>query len=271
VAVLSAAFTVTVDSTGPKNYLGSVRKHLADRRSLLRAVGASMQANVADTFEAQRDPMTGAPWRKTSKFTLGMRPGGGVGGQTLRDNSALLNSIVNATPTVTGETVTIGSNLPYARIHDEGGTIKASKRFLAIPNNRKAKLAGGPLRWAAKFGSTKPLEIMFGGKGPFAYGTPTAAGKRVRKAREKRKQAIASAKESGDKQAMERAKKTAVKPLARKEELEVIYWLKREVKIPQRRYLALGPKQIDKIMADILIGIDRAIAAENAAAAAVTT
>jgi phage gpG-like protein len=58
------------------------------------------------------------------------------GGKTLRDTGALAASIVYS---VEGDTLTVGSNLPYAPIHNFGGTITGKGKFLAIPDDSLSK------------------------------------------------------------------------------------------------------------------------------------
>ena len=73
---------------------------------------------------------------KTSKFTLSLRSGGS--GRTLIDSGNLLKSL---TYKIEGrEVVKIGSNLPYAKVHQFGGKIKAKKAAsLCIPATKEAR------------------------------------------------------------------------------------------------------------------------------------
>ena len=63
-------------------------------------------------------------------------PSSNNGGTTLVRSAKLVNSIHHI---ITGEKVDIGSNLVYARIHHEGGTIKPVRaKYLAIPLTKEA-------------------------------------------------------------------------------------------------------------------------------------
>ena len=59
------------------------------------------------------------------------------GGTTLVESARLLNSINHK---IDGDTIVIGTNVRYARIHHEGGIIKPVRaKFLAIPIAKVAK------------------------------------------------------------------------------------------------------------------------------------
>lgn len=122
-----------------------------NRRQLLFSFGGVLQSEAARTFRDQADPITGAPWKPTGQLALSTRVGGGSGGKALLDKAGsggLLGSLVSGAPDITGESVRIGSNLPYAKIQNEGGTVEpVNAKFLAIPITRKAHLAGSPRRF----------------------------------------------------------------------------------------------------------------------------
>jgi phage gpG-like protein len=170
-------------------------------RSVLTPFGGRMQRSVAQVFREQKDPKTGAPWPKTSAGVLKSRPGGGKGGKSLSDTRALLNSIVSRPPRVTPASVSVGSNLIYALIHQKGGTIKAKKgKYLTIPVTREARRAGSIRAWFAANG--KQARWLFGRKGIYGAGFAQKG-------------------------------KKGGKP--------VPHWiLAKEIKVPQRRYLYFG-------------------------------
>ena len=75
-------------------------------------------------------------------------PSSNNGGTTLVRSAKLVNSIHHI---ITGEKVDIGSNLVYARIHHEGGTIKPVRaKYLAIPLTKEAAVRR-PRDWADTF------------------------------------------------------------------------------------------------------------------------
>lgn len=84
-------------------------KKLSNRTALLSAIGEAMISGVQQRFTDQVDPQ-GNAWKPTRR-----------GGHILSDTARLRNSIDKA---VTNDGVMVGSNLPYALIHQMGGTIK---------------------------------------------------------------------------------------------------------------------------------------------------
>lgn len=126
------------------------------REPMFRAVDQILRSQVARTFQAGRDPETGAPWRRTGALALSTRPSGG--GKTLLATGQLRNSIVSRSPDVSDSHVRIGSNLPYSAIHQTGGTIapKSAKK-LAIPLTKDARRAGSARRWWAINAAKKPF------------------------------------------------------------------------------------------------------------------
>ena len=90
-----------------------------------------------------------------------------------------------------GSDVVFGSlsELPYAAMHDTGGTIKAKKKYLAIPLNKGARNRGWPRDWPAD-----ELSFGFSKSGhAFLFTSQTMAERRAytkkRKAKEKRERA----------------------------------------------------------------------------------
>ena len=79
-------------------------------RPLMQNIGARLTADAQINFRSQSDP-TGKPWKPTIR-----------GGQILRDTGRLRNSI---TYTYDDESVSVGTNVIYAAIHNYGGKIKA--------------------------------------------------------------------------------------------------------------------------------------------------
>ena len=127
-------------------------------RDLLMIAGGAMKGQVVRTFNAAKDPISGAPWPPTSQFTLSLRPGGGGGGKTLRDSNQLFNSLVSAVPQISGNTVSLTTNKVYAAMQNYGGTIRPrNTKYLAIPLTREAKRAGSAKRWMEQNSSLRPF------------------------------------------------------------------------------------------------------------------
>lgn len=138
---------ITLDSKQFDRGIARMIRGLEQPRPLLVAWGRKLQEQTAARFRTQTSP-AGIPWKRTGELALSTRPGGGGGGRTLSDSDQLLGSIINPDPRVDADSVRIGSNLPYANIHQYGGTIspRAAKN-LAIPLTREARRSGRARRW----------------------------------------------------------------------------------------------------------------------------
>lgn len=106
-----------------------------DMTPAMQIIGRALKTGAHLRFRAQQAP-DGTPWEKS------MRAQGAEGGQTLRLSSRLRNSLRWE---ATRDSVTIGTNVVYAAIHQFGGIIRAKKGpFLAIPVSAEARKAGSP-------------------------------------------------------------------------------------------------------------------------------
>lgn len=83
-----------------------------DLNPILNALGRKLEDRVKDGFETSTDPY-GRPWAP-----LKVRQG-----QPLKDTNALLESITHQ---VDGNSVEIGTSMPYAPPHQWGATIEAT-------------------------------------------------------------------------------------------------------------------------------------------------
>lgn len=104
---------------GDPDRLARTLERAADLRPLLRGMGQATVSEAKRHFD-EGGP-AGRPW-----------PASRRGGQTLVDSGQLRRSLTYA---VTGaDSVSVGSNVRYAAIHQFGGTIRAKAgRMLAIP------------------------------------------------------------------------------------------------------------------------------------------
>lgn len=118
-------------------------KTLADRsgnlRPALASIGGAIHSSVLDNFKAQADPY-GAPWQKLKTATLVARARRLAGGKTrrrdgkptakfiralsgkvaiLQDRGTLRSSI--EVQSISATSVTVGTNIPYAAVHQFGG------------------------------------------------------------------------------------------------------------------------------------------------------
>ncbi len=89
---------------------------LGNTQALMESVGEALISGTLKRFDDEEEP-TGKKWPKSKRAAK-------EGGQTLTNVGTLRKSIDKiATP----DKVMVGSNLPYARIHQKGGTIKPKK------------------------------------------------------------------------------------------------------------------------------------------------
>ena len=206
--------------------LQGIERLIANPKPLLTQVGALMKGQIARTFQGQRDPMTGAPWKPTSAFTLGNRPGGGGGGKTLQDTNALLNSLVAAIPKVTSDSVTITTNRVYANAQNFGAVIRPKNaKYLAIPLNRQAARAGSARRWWDQNKDKNPF-IVRGDKG----GAYIAYAKKYKRKDDK---------------------------------LIFMFRLLTSVTIPQRRFLGFGNSQVFEVTEFVMNRLDEEMKAPS--------
>lgn len=91
------------------------------RRELMEGIGEILISSTQKRFQDEVDP-EGEAWAPTRR-----------GGKILSDTKRLERSIDSA---VTLDSVMVGSNLVYARIHQKGGTIKPkNKKALRFPGS----------------------------------------------------------------------------------------------------------------------------------------
>ena len=102
-----------------------------------RAIAGVLLADIRRRFGTGTAP-DGTRWKPIRR-----RPNGGD--KPLLD-AGLLRASVRAVPTATGAAAF--STLPYAGLHQFGGTVRPSRaKYLAIPLTRAAKRAGSPRRF----------------------------------------------------------------------------------------------------------------------------
>jgi len=131
--------------------LGSVVVALG--RPLMLVLDQELKTLTARNFVDERDPVSGVKWPSVRPLTMAIRPSGG--GHILWNRGRLLNSIISRRPIITKDSVTIGTNVAYARVHHgkNGSPFTVIRprnaRKLAIPMNREAARAGSARRWIA--------------------------------------------------------------------------------------------------------------------------
>ncbi len=103
--------------------LGNAAKRIGSTGKLMASIGEALVSGVKTRFKNEEDP-EGRKWEPSARALA-------EGGKTLTDTARLRDSIdYAATPTK----VMVGSNLPYARIHQYGGTIRPRKAKRLIFN-----------------------------------------------------------------------------------------------------------------------------------------
>lgn len=101
---------VSLNWGGFDKALSKAGHKLGDTQALMESVGDALVSGTLKRFDAEEEP-TGKKWPKSKRAAK-------EGGQTLTDKAFLRRSIDSA---ATPEKVMVGSNLPYARIHQLGG------------------------------------------------------------------------------------------------------------------------------------------------------
>lgn len=143
----------------------------ADLRPYMTRVGARLQRDIVATFRTQKDPKTGASWRKTSDFTLGLRPGGGRGGRTLQASNRLQRSLTSrparARGTAKNPSLKFGTgSVKYAATHQQSFTNSGrawteirptNAKNLALPLTRQARLAPSARVWWERNKARRPF------------------------------------------------------------------------------------------------------------------
>lgn len=107
---------VSLNWGGFDKALGKAAHKLGNTQALMESVGEALVSGTLKRFDAEQGP-DGQKWQ-TSKRAAAQS------GKTLTNNGHLKGSIDKY---VTSDKVMVGSNLPYARIHQKGGTIKPRK------------------------------------------------------------------------------------------------------------------------------------------------
>ena len=101
---------VSLNWGGFDKALGKAAHKLGDTQALMESVGEALRSGTIERFEAEEDPQ-GKKWKPSARAMAG-------GGKTLDKESHVKDSIDYA---ATSDKVMVGSNLPYARIHQLGG------------------------------------------------------------------------------------------------------------------------------------------------------
>jgi len=134
---------VDVQDGAVRDALAEMARRGRDNREMMQDIGEVVRTSVEDNFEAEGRP---ARWKQSGRVAR-------EGGQTLSKWSVLRRSF---TVHPGNGFVTVGTNVPYAAIHQFGG--KTKPRTI-VPRNGKALFwpgAAHPVRVVRHPGSTIP-------------------------------------------------------------------------------------------------------------------
>ncbi|MFI3271828.1 MAG: phage virion morphogenesis protein [Pseudomonadota bacterium] len=134
---------VRLEWNGFDKMLSGLEKRIENKGELLENIGEVLVSGTMKRFSDEEDP-EGGKWPKSKRAVE-------QEGQTLVDTASLRNSIDRAT---TSSSVMVGSNLPYARIHQKGGkagrghsvTLPA-RPYLGISKDDHEEIQGTIVDW----------------------------------------------------------------------------------------------------------------------------
>lgn len=204
-------------------------RELVGKKQVLKAVKAGVRRldrsiKIATTKSIKKERKPGFEWQKPT-------------GQ-LRASWTPFFKVENG-----GSTVTFGtqSTLPYAGIHDTGGTIYPKKKYLAIPLDKDARNRGWPRTWKGN----PELKFGFSDAGNAFLYTPQSAEERKASQKARRLKAKKSKAKSNKK----------MPPLAGKPR----FILKKSVTLKGTQYMDKAAKaasgEISKIMVNHFAGV----------------
>lgn len=125
-----AGFSVTVDDRQVTAALAALSARLGNLKAPLAEAGQTLVTLADLAFRNQQDPW-GRAWQRLAASTLKRRrkgPGRGAG-QILRDTGRLQNSISYRAD---AHSVTVGTNVVYAAIHQFGGDLQRQARTATL-------------------------------------------------------------------------------------------------------------------------------------------
>ena len=121
-------------------------------RPALKKCRVLIVADIKENFQGSHTP-DGIPWKPLAH----PRPNSKGSDKPLLDKGLLRASVTASGgkghyETITRREMTFGTNLEYARVQQEGGTIRPrNAKNLAIPLTKEAVKAGSPRNWAEGF------------------------------------------------------------------------------------------------------------------------
>jgi len=130
---------IKVDLRQVKEKIANLSELLKNKKGILRSVGEEIRESVRDRIRSGGPAPDGTPWQPLSPSYLLVKKGKGI----LMESNQLIEQL---SLELTEDSVTIGSNKVYARIHQLGGVIKHK------PHTREIRLrtVKGKTRFAKK-------------------------------------------------------------------------------------------------------------------------
>ncbi len=127
---MTTGLRVEVQDEAIQSVLARLSQRTRNLRPAMKAAGDELVALTAQRFREQDDPW-GKRWQALKPSTIrARRKGAGPGGaQILRDTGVLSNSF---SARADATSVTVGTNVPYAAIHQFGGTVQHAARSLRV-------------------------------------------------------------------------------------------------------------------------------------------
>ena len=125
-----STISLTLEGTGVITILEQLVERFNDLSEPMDAIAAVMEGASEDALADQQSPVDGSPWPALSDNYLKRRPSR-VGGQMLQATAGGLAASITAD---SGDFwAQIGSNKPYAAIHNFGGLPEMAPGPAAIP------------------------------------------------------------------------------------------------------------------------------------------
>lgn len=124
-----ASITITVDDAAVAAMVARVKARLADLTPLMDAIGAALLTATQQRFEREAGP-DGRPWAKLRPRTAAERARAGYVPINILRRTGMLYQSLTYLPSATA--VTVGTNNPYAAIHQFGGEINQAARTQTI-------------------------------------------------------------------------------------------------------------------------------------------
>ena len=119
-------FTVTLNDQEIQGKFSVMRRRVTDLQPVMRDIGEGYLKGVEERFSSQTDP-DGAPWKPLSKATLKRKKGPSI----LTEKHRLRGSI-RYQESQSGVTIGTSGSIPYAGIHQVGGTVTAKSRSFVV-------------------------------------------------------------------------------------------------------------------------------------------